>query len=97
MPAGRERPVKILRVLLTMLAALAASPASAQATHIAATLVPERATAPAGETILLAVSMKPMRPRRSRSAMSVVRAASTSRIALSGEIASIVTPMARTI
>ena len=35
--------------------------------------------------------MKPMRPRSSRSAMSLVRAASTSRIAFSGEIGSIVT------
>ena len=41
--------------------------------------------------------MKPMRPRSSRSATSLVRAASTSRIALSGEIGSIVTAIARTI
>ena len=41
--------------------------------------------------------MKPMRPRSSRSATSLVRAASTSRIAFSGEIGSIVTAIARTI
>ena len=41
--------------------------------------------------------MKPMRPRSSRSARSLVRDASTSRIARSGEIGSIVTAIARTI
>ena len=38
-----------------------AAPAAAQATHIAASLVPERASARAGETVLLAVAMRPDR------------------------------------
>ena len=46
--------------LLTLLAALLLAPlAHAQATHIAATLVPERGAARPGETILLAIAMKP--------------------------------------
>ena len=50
----------ILRFLLAILAALAATaPAHAQATHIAASLVPERPSAKPGDTVLLAVAMKP--------------------------------------
>ena len=40
-------------------ALLAAAPALAQATHIAAALTPERAVAAPGDTVLLAIAMKP--------------------------------------
>jgi DsbC/DsbD-like thiol-disulfide interchange protein/cytochrome c biogenesis protein CcdA len=49
-----------LRLLTALLLALAGTaPAAAQATHIAAELVPERARAAAGSTVLLAVAMRP--------------------------------------
>ena len=48
-----------LRWLTLLAALLAAAPALAQATHIAATLTPERAVARPGETVLLAIAMKP--------------------------------------
>jgi len=49
---------KLLR-LLAVLAVACASPAFAQVTHIAATLVPERVAARPGDTIQLAIVMKP--------------------------------------
>jgi thiol:disulfide interchange protein len=60
-PEQLSNAVRALVVLLLALAALAGLPprAAAQATHIAAALVPERASAAPGETILLAVTMKP--------------------------------------
>jgi DsbC/DsbD-like thiol-disulfide interchange protein len=63
MPAGRESSVIFKRILLAVVAAwlclFAALPAQAQATHIAAALVPERSVVPAGRTVLLAVAMRP--------------------------------------
>lgn len=55
--------VRGLVALLLAIAALCAMPprASAQATHIAAALVPERTVAAPGQTILLAVTMQPDR------------------------------------
>ena len=65
-PAGRDGSgsAKIVRAfwrLALCAALLAATPALAQATHIAAALTPERAIAAPGETVLLAVTMRPER------------------------------------
>ena len=51
---------KFVVLLLAVLAALVAvPPALAQVTHIRAALVPERTTVAPGETVTLAVTMRP--------------------------------------